>query len=259
MQFLFSAVFLSVIFGFFVGHRWKSAESMTFARKRAAVSLSPFSTSTSQKLFVTGGYESVDELDTAEILTDKGWRIVSSPPVSGHCSVGVNATTVMVIGGRQNRTSSSATYFFNTDKNTWTEGPKLKQARQGHSCGRVRNQKEQYSLVVAGGFNGPLLSSVEILDEGAGQWREGPELPFAISDSQMVESKDGGVVLLGGWAPREKPTRLDTFFKLRHSGVGAKWELMSQRLKTGRSGHLAFLVPDNLVNCSKQNEASPGN
>ena len=128
MQFLFSAVFLSVIFGFFVGHRWKSAESMTFARKRAAVS-----TSMSQKLFVTGGYLSVDALDTAEILTDKGWGVMSSPPVSGHCSVAVNATTVMVIGGWQNRTASSATYFFNADKNTWTDGPKLKQARQGHS------------------------------------------------------------------------------------------------------------------------------
>jgi hypothetical protein len=34
------------------------------------------------------------------------------------------------------------------------------------------------------------MSSVEILDEGADEWREGPELPFGIDQAQLVEDRE---------------------------------------------------------------------
>ncbi len=34
------------------------------------------------------------------------------------------------------------------------------------------------------------MSSVEILDEGAHEWREGPELPFGIDQAQLVEDRE---------------------------------------------------------------------
>ncbi len=56
------------------------------------------------------------------------------------------------------------------------------------------------SILVAGGFDNfpQILSSVEILDIGSNQWRTGPELPFGIKQSQMVEDQNGGVVVIGG-------------------------------------------------------------
>ncbi len=72
-----------------------------------------------------------------------------------------------------------------------------------HSCGKIRRNKEsqEMSIIVAGGYDGSSrLSSVEILDEGSSKWQTGPELPFAIDGSQMVEDQNGGVVLIGGWS-----------------------------------------------------------
>ncbi len=84
------------------------------------------------------------------------------------------------------------------------------------------------------------------MDEGDNEWRDGPELPFAIDAAKMVEDKDGGVVLVGGSA---LSGALDTIFQLRHGGEGANWVEMKQKLKSARSRHVAFLVPDSIAEC----------
>jgi hypothetical protein len=92
------------------------------------------------------------------------------------------------------------------------------------------------------------LSSVEILDEGSNEWRTGPELPFRMDDSQMVEDRNGGVVLIGGQS--SSFVKLDTLYQLPHGGQDAVWTKMEQKMDTGRFRHTAFLVPDILVDCS---------
>lgn len=83
---------------------WISSPDMRSAKAFAAVSVSPNQTSTS-KLFVTGGQISSSSfLNTAEALTPNGWKTLPpSLPVNihMHCSVFVNSTTLMVIGGIQ--------------------------------------------------------------------------------------------------------------------------------------------------------------
>jgi hypothetical protein len=91
------------------------------------------------------------------------------------------------------------------------------------------------------------LSSVEILDEGSNEWQTGSELPFGITDSQMVEDQNGGVVLIGG---RRIGVSLDTLYQLPHGSQDAVWTKMEQKMNTGRHYHTAFLVPDNIVHCS---------
>ena len=78
--------------------------------------------------------------------------------------------------------------------------------------------------------------------------KTGPELPFGIDESQMVEDQNGGVVLIGGGRP--SVANLDTLYQLPHGGQDAVWSEMEQKMKTGRSEHTAFLVPDNIVECS---------
>ncbi len=106
------------------------------------------------------------------------------------------------------------------------------------------------SIIVAGGYidDSSYLSSVEILDEGSNEWQTGPELPFGIAESQMVEDQNGGVVLIGGFS--SSVGILDTLYQLPHGGQDAVWTKMEQQMKFGRQSHTAFLVPDNIVDCS---------
>jgi hypothetical protein len=167
--------------------------------------------------------------------------------------VTVNSTTVMAIGGRQNGPYySGKTFYFTFGEQSWTEGPELKNKRHYLSCGRIRRNKEsqEMSIIVVGGHAGgssSRLSSVEILDEGSNEWQTGPKLPFGIYKSQIVDH-NGGVVLIGGDSSSDY--YLDTLYHLPHGGQDAVWTKMEQKMNTGRRQHTAFLVPDNLADCS---------
>ncbi len=230
-------------------NEWVSSASMNSVRVEAAAAQLK-----DGKLLVTGGFDgSGSHLNSAEMLTEEGWEsnIPSLPvTIAYHCMVTVNSTTVMAIGGFQNGYSGK-TFYFTYGEESWTEGPELKNKRWYHSCGKIRRNKEsqEMSLIVAGGWDGSsLFSSVEILDEGSNEWQTGPELPFGIDESQMVEDQNGGVVLIGGLS--SSGGNLDTLYQLPHGGQDAVWTKMEQNLQTGRKEHTAFMGPDNFVDCS---------
>ncbi len=62
--------------------------------------------------------------------------------------------------------------------------------RYGHSCASIHTDETslQFSVIVAGGTYNP---SVEILDQGATLWRDGPELPIDVDFGAMVEDPLG--------------------------------------------------------------------
>jgi hypothetical protein len=232
-------------------NEWFSSASMISVRVYAAAAQLQ-----DGKLLVTGGWDVAgSDLNSEEMLTEEGWEssIPSLPiTINAHCMVTVNSTTVMVIGGVQNGQISGKTFYFTFGEESWTEGPKLKNKRLYHSCGKIRRNKEsqEMSIIVAGGWIGSsTLSSVEILDEGSNEWQTGPELPFEIYGSQMVEDQNGGVVLIGG-SKSSSVDSLDTLYQLPHGGQDAAWIKMEQKMNTGRRLHTAFLVPDNIVDCS---------
>jgi hypothetical protein len=229
-------------------NEWVSSASMNSVRMYAAATQLQ-----DGKLLVTGGWDaSLSDLNSAEMLTEEGWEsnIPSLPVIiNGHCMVTVNSTTVMVIGGALNEKISGKTFYFTFGEESWTEGPELKKKRSYHSCGKIRRNKEsqEMSIIVAGGEDGSsYLSSVEILDEESKEWHTGTELPFAIWQSQMVEDQNGGVVLIGGYS---LVGNLDTLYQLPHGGQVPFWT-WEQKMITGRFYHIAFLIPDNTVNCS---------
>ena len=191
------------------------------------------------------------------MLTEKGWDS-NVPPmpvvIAYHCIVLVNATTVMVIGGYQRYEDSGKTFYFNKEQQSWTEGPELTYKRSFLSCGRIRKNKDsqEMSIIAVGGFIGGLsISSTEILDAGSNEWRNGPQLPLSIGASQLVEDQQGRVVLVGGGTVvNGTNVILDTLYYLSDGGVGSMWTKMDQKLKIGRYFHSAFLVHDNITNCS---------
>ncbi len=230
-------------------NEWVSSASMNSVRVYAAAAQLQ-----DGKLLVTGGYDgSGSYLKSAEMLTEEGWENnIPSLPVTifGHCMVTVNSTTVMAIGGYQNYDYSGKTFYFTFGEDSWTKGPELKIKRYGHSCGKIRRNKDsqEMSIIVAGGFDcSSYLSSVEILHEGSNEWHTGPELPFGIDNSQLVEDQNGGVVLIGGTS---SVGYLDTLYQLPHGGQDAIWTKMEQKMKTGRYRHTAFFIPDNIFDCS---------
>ena len=229
--------------------KWVSSDGMNSVRYLAAAAQL-----LDGKLLVTGGRsKNGDLLNSAEILTEEGWESKIPPlPVTivEHCMVTVNSTTVMVIGGTQNNRYSGKTFYFNSGEESWTEGPELKKERKSHSCAKIRRDidSQKMSIIVVGGYTGSTLPSVEILAEGSNEWQTGPELPFGIRLSQMVEDRNGGVVLIGGQS--FTTSRLTTLFQLSHGGQDAVWTELEQKMKTGRYQHTSFLVPDNIVECS---------
>ncbi len=207
------------------------------------------------KLLVTGGSDDAGHiLYSSEMLTKDGWesKIPFLPvTIAAHCMVTVNSTTVMVIGGIQNGRTSANTFYFTFGEKTWTKGPVTKLRRRSHSCGKIRSGKEsqEMSIIVAGGTDEySVMSSVEILDKDSNEWKRGPELPFGIGDSQIVEDRNEGVVLINKGMPSISYPSL--LFRLQHGGSDAVWTKMEQMLTTERMASTAFLVPDNIVDCS---------
>ena len=70
-------------------------------------------------------------------------------------------------------------------------------------------------------------------------------------NSAEMLTEQGRVVLVGGAAAVSRTNViLDSLYYLSDGGAGAMWTKMDQKLKIGRFYHSAFLVHDNITNCS---------
>ena len=200
--------------------------------------------------FVTGGFNDDGKLNSVETFDGNIWRLTYLPePLVSHCIVKINSTVFFSVGG----TYSNRTFFYNALDNNWIPGPSMKVPRAGLSCGLLTwknplaDQLDKV-VVVAGGSDGDTnWSSTELLlliEDGTHnkEWIDGPELPNATFGSRMIEYQDS-VILVGGSNLEKK------LFQL-FSPKGP-WIQMKQTLKTERSYHVAFLVPDDIVNCHK--------
>ncbi len=219
---------------------WRSFGSMTEAEYDLVIIKSPSGYDT--KLFISNS----QSLDTLKKDGFEKAHVKLPIDIAYYCMILLNSTSIIVIGGHQNSSYLANTQILSIDNMQWSNGPQLSVSRSFHSCAKIaKNSLEtEQSIIVAGGWiaNDEYFSTVEILDDGSSQWRKGPELPFPICCSAMVEHPSGGVILIGG--KRDSSTYLDTIFHLPHAGEDAKWEELPKKLKIGRSHHTAFLVPD---------------
>ena len=221
---------------------WKKSTPLNEAKCYSAIC--PSFVMDDFQLIVTGGLSVSSSVFTTEVLTNEGWK-TSLPALPereyAHCMVKMNSTTVFAILG-------SSTYFMSNTEKKWVPGPKMNVGRDYAGCAMIKRKSTSHekSVIVVGGSS--KLSSVEILDVGASQWRNGPNLTFGISSSELVEDHLGGVILVGGQSENSK--YLDTLFRLPHAGDEAQWTELPQKLKLARRSHSAFLIPDSYVNCT---------
>jgi len=228
---------------------WKPSDNLTNNIAYAAVARSLFP---NNQLFMSGGESGYAYHNTVYLQKNRGWEQQTfnlSVATEYHCMVFLNSSALFVIGGwAQFSSCLKNTYIMNTDESkAWVSGPSLQFGRQHHSCSRIKSnlkKSESFSIVVAGGygFQG-YMSSVEVLDEGSNEWREGPDLPFNIYGAAIVEDPEGGVILIGGESR--------SLFHLSHVGDGASWKEMPQKLQLGRRFLTAMMIPDHIVNCTK--------
>ena len=76
-------------------------------------------------------------------------------------------------------------------------------------------------------------------------WVFGPSLlgDLLISDSKMIEFQNSVILIGGGY------THVDGKGLYQLSSPNGEWTKMRQTLREGRMSHVAFLIPDELVDC----------
>ena len=215
--------------------------------------------------FVAGGETSnfetthspvVDSFDNVSWSTT---RIANMPPpnVVYFCSVKINSTLIMTIGGYITTPGYVAvpnTTFYNSLENRWYPGPSLKSGRTEHTCAILNwknpssGQTERYVVVVGGIVGSTFLHTVELLYLNEpflnSTWVNGPQfLPLQMSGT--LTEYNNSVVLAGGLSDNSDPT--PKMFQL--SSPNGPWVEMKQRLKQARFLQTSFLVPDELVTC----------
>ena len=231
---------------------WQSYFDYNFPRGFAAMAiLAP------GELFVSGGSIDGTEISTSEVLTENGWKLVEAltpVPISSHCMAHLNSTTLILVGGRHNMDfdSSYVTYYYNAVDDVWSFGPPINEWRQHHVCGRILKDEgsPEFTAITLGGLGQTgILQSVEILDENEGIWRNGIEFPFPLMYGSLVESPDGGILIVGGNDKQQQGSYHNTIYKLEHAGNGGKWIELPQKLNKPSTRLTSFLIPDELANC----------
>ncbi len=164
----------------------------------------------------------------------------------------ISITQLLVIGGSDAWYSygreTGETYFYDVTNNEWSKGPTLKTARNSHSCALLSyvnpstKVDERIVVVVGGTSKRRNLDSVELLfldDENKSEdWHPGQDLPRPMASSLMI-AVGNSVILLN-------QARL-----YRLSDPNNFWDQLQQTLPSNRESSVAFLIPDNLVDCKE--------
>ena len=223
---------------------WKRFSTLNDERLIAAIC--PSFVMDDYQFIVAGGFNhDRDVVNTTEVLTDEGWKItLPDLPETAYlnCMVKINSTTVMAI-------FEENTYFMTNIDQKWVPGPKLNQTTLFASCAILnQNSSSHEKIVILVKDDTDTSLSVEILDNGASHWRNGPRIPFYVPEPVLVEDHLGGVILVGA-GPSDESYDINSLYRLANAGNEAQWKELPQKLKHGRSRLTAILIPDTYVTC----------
>ena len=242
----------------FENRTWKTIASMNASRQWSGYAA--FSQGDDDILLVTGGNENNGGslLNSVEFFDGQFWNAEKfsylPESVHLHCLVKINNSMLFQIGGTTiHETSTEKTYLFDIDQNQWIPGPYLNQPRHFHSCGVMNwinpsTETEEKVVVVAGGQSPRKVELLYLNDLQTG-WVFGPSLlgDLLISGSSMIEFQNS-VILIGG-DNEANSEDFDGKGLYQLSSPNGEWTKMRQNLKEKRMSHVAFLIPDELVDC----------
>jgi len=190
-------------------------------------------------LWVTGGYDGDQILDTTEIWNNNQ----SQPHVRlpdgrrKHCLVSLNNTHALLTGGYTQSEESAAAFIY-SERNGFTRIADMKTTRTGHGCSVINDN----TVVVAGGLtkNYRPTSSTEYLNINSLTWAEGPELPQTVWQAKILGPEElgpevGGHLLIG----------VKKIFKLEEKGLTQTRQWTEVREMSRELGQ-AFVVNQNM-------------
>jgi len=159
---------------------------------------------------IIGGYdENGNKLNTTELISSSGSVKGKDFPttISSHCTIKINSTHGLVIGGKQDDSYPASTWFVDLTTITFTPGPKMTTGRISPGCSTFHVGTKTYGAVSGGGaiesggnYKGNVLDSTEIIDleQQSPTWTEGPKLPRGLQGLTLVETTPG-MYLCHGW------------------------------------------------------------
>ena len=113
---------------------------------------------------------------TSAIYNGTNWKPGPTLPGGKYpgmsCVVNLNTTHTFLIGGGY-PTSTNDAWLYNWSSETWTRTGSLIQGRRVHGCVSLGGQ----GILVAGGYDGNEVYTVELYDPAQGTWSPQPDLP----------------------------------------------------------------------------------
>ena len=170
-------------------------------------------------------------------------------PMDHHCSIRVNTTHIFVSGGLNGVDDLRTAYLLNWLTRKWTPLPDMTYPRYGHSCGFASDPDR---VVAVGGVTGAAstMATSEILDLATLEWTAGPGVPAKdyLTYSQSVPHL-GSFLLVDGWGDEYNNDReyLEAIYEYNRPTDG--WRRRQERPVKRRAEHIAFKVPDDVLNC----------
>ena len=178
---------------------WEPAPPMAVARSHPGVAI--LDAVDSATLYVLGGYDGTDALDSAERFdVSRGeWEQVAAMGTGRYaCGAVVVDGMLYAVGGRSGDEVLSSVERFDPVSGTWEAVASMKSAREGLGVAALHG-----AIYVAGGFDGSApMNSVERLDVSrldGGEW----ELMPPIGANRMgcgVAALDGALYVVGGYS-----------------------------------------------------------
>ena len=130
-------------------HQWMPFPSMTTDRGFA----SAIEVNNDQTLIIGGDDENDNDLKTTELISSSGSVKGKDFPttISDHCTIKINSTHGLVIGGKQDDSYPASTWFVDLTTITFTPGPKMTTTRSSHGCPTFHVGTKTYGAVSGGG------------------------------------------------------------------------------------------------------------
>ena len=128
------------------------------SESRCLASSIVFNTTTT---WITGGLNSnsvVERpiLSSTELVSITGMTEMGPDlptPLNGHCSIKISDSNVFIIGGRNSTDQSDnglkSTIYYDLAQKTWSDGPKMTQARSAFGCGAFFSEYHNGKRVIA--------------------------------------------------------------------------------------------------------------
>ena len=142
---------------------------------------------------VSGGAGTTEYLDSTEIFKDRFWKEGPNLPsyLINHCQVEVNGK-VIITGGYNVAGITNQTLVMEVD--TWNSVASMNNGRDTHACVEFEGEAFVFGGLSTSNYR---LASVEIYNPAADSWRNGPDLPIALSGPQAFVHEDV-IYVLGG-------------------------------------------------------------